>query len=144
MSIKCWPEIRRNCLVLAGLVALFSSAAFTIGGQETGLKESMTRGRQLYMSNCSSCHMPTGEGIARVFPPLAGSDYLMNDLDRSVREILYGVKGEMTVNGILYNGEMNAFNFTDQETADVLNYIRNTWGNSGQMVTAEKVKSLRK
>lgn len=126
----------------AGL--LFASAATVTFPQSDALKKSMERGNNLYMANCSTCHMPNGEGITGTFPPLAKADYMMDDLDRSIREILYGVTGEMTVNGVTYNGVMSAYDFTDQETADVLNYIRNSWGNDGQYVTAEKVKSVRK
>ncbi len=126
------------------MIVFVTVAAVSLSGQEDELGKSMERGKQLYMSNCSTCHMPTGEGINKVFPPLAGSDYMMNDLDRSIRQILYGVSGEMTVKGVTYNGVMNAYDFTDQETADVLNYIRNSWGNKGQIVTAAKVKSQRK
>ncbi len=112
--------------------------------QNDPMKESMERGKNLYSTNCATCHMPNGEGIVGTFPPLAKSDYMMNDLDRSIRQILYGVSGEMTVKGVTYNGVMNAYPFTDQEAADVLNYIRNSWGNDGQYVSAEKVKSVRK
>ncbi len=130
-------------LMLCTGLFIASTAATTINQSDT-LAKSMERGKSLYMANCSTCHMPNGEGISGVFPPVAKADYLMNDLDRSIREILYGVSGEMVVNGVTYNGVMSAYDFTDQETADVLNYIRNSWGNDGQIVTAAKVKSVRK
>ena len=133
-----------NTALAASLLIFVITGFGMIYPQDDAMKKSMARGKSLYMSNCSTCHMPNGEGIKGTFPPVAKSDYMMEDLTRSIREILYGVSGEMTVNGVKYNGVMNAYNFTDLETADVLNYIRNSWGNSGQYVSAEKVKSARK
>lgn len=108
------------------------------------LKASMARGEQLYVSYCLSCHMDQGQGIEGVYPPLAKSDYLMADKKRSIQQILYGVSGEIKVNGKTYNLEMTGFDLTDEETADVLNYIRNSWGNKGVVVTPEEVRAARK
>lgn len=80
-----------------------------------------------------SCHMAEGEGLPGVFPPVAKSDYL-TDKNRLVKVVLLGVRGEMTVNGTDYNSEMTGFQLSDQETADVLNYIGNTWGNKADAI----------
>jgi len=77
--------------------------------------------------------MAEGEGIPSVFPPVAKSDYL-TDKNRLVKVILQGVRGEMKVNEVDYNGEMTGFSLSDQETADVLNYICNTWGNKAEAI----------
>lgn len=88
--------------------------------------------------------MDTGEGIEGVYPPLAKSDYLMADKNRSIQQVLYGVSGEMTVNGKTYNGDMPGFDLSDEEVSDVLNYIRNTWGNKGGAITPAEIKAQRK
>jgi nitrite reductase (NO-forming) len=103
----------------------------------------MARGEQLYSTYCLSCHLDQGQGIEGVYPPLAKSDYLMADKTRSIRQVLYGVSGEIKVNGKTYNLEMTGFDLTDEETADVLNYIRNSWGNKGAVVTPAEVKAAR-
>jgi mono/diheme cytochrome c family protein len=108
------------------------------------LKASMARGQEVYMAQCLSCHQSEGEGIEDVFPPLAKSDYLMADKKRSIHQVLHGLSGEIKVNGKIYNGEMSAFDLTDQEVSDVLNYIRNSWGNKGVAVTPEEVAAARK
>jgi len=119
---------------------LFSEAAYS----QLELKESMVRGEKLYATNCQSCHMANGQGVASVFPPLAKSDYLMKDKVRSIKQILYGAQGEMVVNGKTYNGQMMAYDMlSDQEIADILNYIRNTWGNKGEIVKPEEVAKVR-
>ena len=109
------------------------------------LKASIQRGTEVYNAQCMSCHMEDGAGLEGVTPPVAKSDYLMADKKRSIIELLKGVSGEIKVNGVVYNGEMAAFDYlTDQEASDVMNYIRNSWGNKGEAVTPEEVKALRK
>ena len=104
----------------------------------------MTRGQEVYTTNCVSCHMEKGEGMEGVFPPLAKSNYLMADKKRSIVQIIKGVSGPIKVNGVEYNGEMAAIDLSDQEVSDVLNYVRNSFGNKGAAVTPEEVKAARK
>ncbi|MDZ4715388.1 MAG: cytochrome c [Cytophagales bacterium] len=108
------------------------------------LKSSMVRGKEIYMTNCITCHMDLGQGIEGIYPPLAKSDYLMADKRRSIQQVLYGVSGEIKVNGKPYNMEMTGFSLSDKEASDVLNYVRNTFGNKGNPVTPEEVKATRK
>ncbi len=107
------------------------------------LKASVARGREVYVAYCLSCHMDEGQGIEGVYPPLAKSDYLMADKKRSIEQVLNGVSGEITVKGVTYNGMMTGFDLSDEEVSDVLNYIRNTWGNKGEAVKPEEVKAVR-
>jgi mono/diheme cytochrome c family protein len=108
------------------------------------LKASVARGKEVYISYCISCHMEQGEGIESVYPPLAKSDYLMADKKRSIQQLLNGVSGPMKVKGVAYNSEMSGFDLSDQEASDVLNYIRNSFGNKGEAVRPEEVKAVRK
>lgn len=108
------------------------------------MRASMARGKEVYTAYCLSCHMEQGEGIESVYPPVAKSDYLMADKKRSIQQVLYGVSGEIKVNGVVYTGEMTGFDLSDQEVSDVLNYIRNSWGNKGEAVKPEDVKAARK
>ena len=113
--------------------------------QKFDLKASITRGKDIYTAQCITCHMEQGEGIENVYPPLAKSDYLMADKKRSIQQVLYGLTGEIKVNGVAYDGVMTGFEvLTDQEVSDVLNYIRNSFGNKGAAVTPEEVKTSRK
>jgi mono/diheme cytochrome c family protein len=112
--------------------------------QKFDLKASIERGKDVYNINCITCHMEKGEGLEGAFPPLAKSDYLMADKHRSIKQILEGASGEMTVNGKTYNGEMPAIDLTDEQVSDVLNYVRNSWGNKGAAVTPSEVKAQRK
>ena len=67
----------------------------------------------------------------------------MADKERSIRQVMHGVKGKMVVNGITYNSVMAPQLLSDEEIAHVLNYIRNSWGNEGEVVTFAEVKAIR-
>jgi mono/diheme cytochrome c family protein len=129
---------------------LFSYVVAIIGSsillhQEPKLKESIQRGAEIYADFCVTCHMGNGEGVANTFPPLAKSDYLMNNREASIKGIKYGQQGELTVNGIVYNNTMDQLGLEDEEIADVMNYILNSWGNSSdQMVILGEVESITK
>jgi nitrite reductase (NO-forming) len=101
-------------------------------------------GEGTFLGVCSACHQRTAMGIPMVFPPLAGSDYLMADKTRSIRGVLAGQSGPMTVNGQPFNGAMPPLaNLTDHEVADVLTYVRSHFGNHGDAVTIPEVAAVR-
>lgn len=102
------------------------------------------RGKRVYMQTCFVCHQPNGEGIVGQIPPLAKSDFLMADKDRSIRYVLHGASGEIEVNGKKYNGIMAPMNYlSDEDVANVLTYVRNGLGNSGDAVSISEVQRIR-
>ena len=133
--------MRGFIIVTMFFVGTVSLMSFHI--QKFDLKASIERGKEVYDINCTSCHMEKGEGLEGAFPPLAKSDYLMADKARSIKQILNGASGEVVVNGKTYNGEMPAMDLTDEQVSDVLNYVRNSWGNKGAAVTPAEVKAQR-
>jgi len=133
--------MRGFIIVTMFFVGTVSLMSFHI--QKFDLKASIERGKEVYDINCTSCHMEKGDGLEGAFPPLAKSDYLMADKARSIKQILNGASGEMVVNGKTYNGEMPAMDLTDEQVSDVLNYVRNSWGNKGGAVTPAEVKAQR-
>ena len=87
--------------------------------------------------------MENGQGVEGVNPPLAKTTYL-KDTKKNIGYILNGQTGEITVNGKKYNAIMNPLNFLDdKQIADVLNYVRNSWGNKYPIVTPAQVKTER-
>ncbi|WP_289062431.1 cytochrome c [uncultured Zobellia sp.] len=113
--------------------------------QETELSKSMLRGSEIYADFCVTCHLEEGEGIANTFPPLAKSDYLAQNRQASIRGVKFGQQGEMTVNGVNYNNIMPPMGLDDEEIADVMNYILNSWGNtSKEIVTVKEVEAIEK
>jgi len=111
-------------------------------GQDFDLSASIDRGKSIYSSKCASCHMVDGTGIRGIYTPLTEADSLINDKTRLVKSILVGVKGPTEVNGVKYDGEMQSYSLTDKQVSDVLNYIRNSWGNKGEAILADEIQSL--
>jgi mono/diheme cytochrome c family protein len=128
---------RKRTFLLSAMAATCMLSSFLL--KDKDLQESIKRGEQVYSVNCSSCHMENGAGLTGTFPPLAQSDYLMADSKRAIRQIKNGVDDEMMVNGITYYGFMPAQPLSNEQVADVMNYIRNSWGNKGEMLSVEDV-----
>lgn len=118
-----------------------AEAARTAGA---GGDDRMARGEATFLGICSTCHQREGQGLGNVFPPLASSDYLMADRTRSIRAVLAGLSGPITVNGAQFNGAMPAFaNLTDHEIAAALTYVRSHFGNTGDAISDEEVAAVR-
>lgn len=109
----------------------------------TSLAEKMERGKAVYTQNCLACHQATGAGIPNAFPPLANADYLNEDVSRAISAVKYGLSGEITVNGDIYNSSMPKQNISDEDIANVLTYVYNNWGNNKTEVTPEMVKEVK-
>ena len=118
--------------------------------EEAKIPEKLTKeerikfGKNVYMHTCFACHQSDGQGIANAFPPLAKSDYLNADVNRAIDIVLNGKRGEITVNGEVYNSVMPSQTLSDREVANVLTYVYNNWGNNGTEVTEEMVKKQRR
>lgn len=108
------------------------------------LKKSIERGKEVYADFCIQCHLGNGKGNETI-PPLAGSDWLVNKRKESIHAVKYGQSGPIKVNGKSYNSSMPPMGLTDEEIADVMNYIMNTWGNKQtKMVTVLEVSGVKK
>ena len=107
------------------------------------IEERIAAGERIYSSNCAACHQPEGQGIAGVFPPLAGSDYLLSDPDRAIHVVVNGLEGEIEVNGETYNGVMPGVRLSDEDVANVLTFVLNAWGNEGGEVIPSHVTRAR-
>lgn len=124
------------------IVSLFTLSAFVQNPKEASIK----RGKEVYENNCMSCHQETGEGIEGSFPPLAKSDYFQKDPKKIITVILKGLNEEIKVNGKTYSMMMPEQSYlSDEEIADVTNYVANSWGNKSKVVfTPAQVKAARK
>ncbi len=106
-------------------------------------KTAYPQGKTIYQKTCIVCHMASGEGMTGTYPPLAKSDFLLADKNRAIHQVLKGSSATYTVNGNSYTGVMPPQGLTDDETAQVLNYVYHTWGNNGFTITASDVKAVR-
>ena len=103
-------------------------------------------GAAVYASRCAACHQATGAGLPGVFPPLAGSEWVLGKDTTAANIVLHGINGSLTVKGKTYSGAMPTFKdqLQDAEIAAVLSHVRSQWGNQAAAVTAETVASVRK
>jgi nitrite reductase (NO-forming) len=125
---------------LASVTLAAKAAASGVLTQE----EQINAGKVLFTGTCSVCHQANGEGLAGVFPPVAKSDYLNQDPKRAISTVLRGLSGKVTVNGKEYNSVMPPMNqLNDDEVANILTYVLNSWGNAGGRISAEDVKKVR-
>jgi len=105
--------------------------------------EKIELGKRLFVSICAACHQPTGQGLPNVFPPLAGSDFLNADKNRAIKTVINGRQGELIVNGRKFNNSMPKFPLGDDDIANVLTFVYNSFGNAGLEVKPDEVKFLR-
>jgi nitrite reductase (NO-forming) len=123
--------------------AVEQAAKKYLAGQLTK-EDQIASGNVLFLGTCSTCHQPSGQGIPNVFPPLARSDFLMADKRRSIEIVLNGLSGPVTVNGQEYNSVMPPMSqLNDDEIANILTFVRNSWGNEGEGVSAAEVTEAR-
>lgn len=106
----------------------------------------LAAGKAGYMTICVACHQPNGMGLPMAFPPLVKTDYVVGDPKRLAAMILKGVAGPMTVDGKPYNNVMPGQEamLTDKKIAEVLTYVRASFGNNASPVTPEIVAAARK
>lgn len=119
------------------LIALSIAAgvAFSITSCYT---EQYVQGKRLYAAHCENCHMEDGNGLAKLIPPLANSDYLKNNQDKVACILRNGQNGIVEVNGITYDQEMPGKKYTAVQITNITNYINNAWGNDYGVVKLEE------
>lgn len=113
--------------------------------EKSPLTESIKRGKEVYSDLCVTCHLPNGKGIPGTYPPLDGSNWLTEKREESIRGVKYGMQGPIEVNGEKYDNIMTPMGLSDQEVADAMNYVMNSWSNKiDNMVTVEEVAAIEK
>lgn len=122
-----------------------STAAKAAAAGSLSKADQVAAGKQLFTGTCSVCHQANGEGLPGVFPPLAKSDFLAKqDKDHLIGIPLHGLHGKVTVNGKDYDSVMPPMTqLTDDEVANILTYVLNSWGNPGGQVSKDEVAKVR-
>jgi mono/diheme cytochrome c family protein len=104
----------------------------------------MANGKKIYSQYCLPCHMADGAGVQNMNPPLTKTSYVLGDKNRLIKVILNGLSDGAEIDGETYTNVMAPHNFLkDQEIADILTYIRNSFGNKASAITAAEVKTAR-
>jgi mono/diheme cytochrome c family protein len=105
----------------------------------------MSLGKQLYQGNCANCHQASGAGQPGSYPPMVGSEYVLGNKEMLAAILLDGVQGSLMVKGGQYGTNvMPAWaNLSDEKLADIMTYIRKSWGNTGDEVKPADVTAVR-
>lgn len=107
-------------------------------------RASFERGKGLFATTCSGCHGPEGKGVPGQTPPLAGSPRATGAVSRVARIVLHGMDGSFERDGAVYNGQMPAaVSLGDRDLADVLTFVRRSWGNTAEPVSGSQILSVR-
>jgi ubiquinol-cytochrome c reductase cytochrome b subunit len=113
------------------------------GGSAPG---AIAAGATVYTTNCSGCHSANGQGTPGVAPTLAGNAMVTGDPKKVIGVVLNGLNGKITVNGQEWNGTMPPWKgtLTNKQVADVITYIRGSWGKKAGPVTEAEVAAAAK
>ena len=95
-------------------------------------------GKEIYTDFCIQCHGANGKGDGVKIPPLAGSDWLTKRRKESIHAVKFGQNGEIIVNKKKFNNNMPTMGLSNQEVADVMNYVMTSWGNKQKKKVTEK------
>ena len=126
--------------IIAIVVLVFSCAA---AFAQKASKQSIEKGKLVYEQYCLTCHQIDGSGVPNLNPPLIKTSFVSGDKKKLIGIVLKGLS-DVEVNGETYSNPMPSFDFmTDDEIADVLTYVRNSFTNKGSAVTAAEVKANR-
>jgi mono/diheme cytochrome c family protein len=109
-------------------------------------KITMDSGKKVYDAVCLACHQASGMGVPRVNPPLVKTSYIKGSKTKLIQIVLKGMNSEQDgdIDGETYTGVMAPHSdLTDRQIADVLTYVRNSFGNKGTVVTPAEVKAVR-
>lgn len=104
----------------------------------------LNKGKAVYTNTCLPCHMADGGGVPRMNPPLAATTYVLGDKAKLIGIVLNGFSEDVEIDGQRYSNTMPPqAQLTDAQIADVLTYVRNSFGNKASTVTVTEVKSVR-
>ena len=138
-------RVLRVILLISG--ALFLLVSCTATAPETLEKvqsSQVAKGKALYFVSCAACHQANGQGLEGIAPPLAGTRWSSESVERLTRIVLHGLRGPITVAGQEYNLEMPAMGFfNNQDIAAILTYVRRTWGEPSRPISPETVGKVR-
>lgn len=111
---------------------------------QPGIQQSLAAGKKIYTKYCISCHQADGGGVPNMTPPLIQTSFVLGNKDTLINIVLNGFKN-VTIDDETYNNPMPPLGsvLKDQQIADVLTYVRNSFGNKASAVTAAEVKVVR-
>lgn len=110
----------------------------------TKLSTSAVAGQKIYLQYCLTCHMIDGNGVPNMNPPLVNTSYVKGDKTKLIKVVLNGLPPNTDIDGQAYTNSMPAQTMlTEQQVADVLTYVRSSFGNKYSPVKVTEVKAVK-
>ena len=132
------------CLVMIPSVLMAQNGALDKNGSAKAVQVSVNRGKTVYLTYCLPCHKADGSGVPNLNPPLIKSKGVQGDKATLITMVLKGSSGKVEIDGETFKNTMPAqLHLSDQQIADVLTYVRNSFDNKADAVTPAEVKELR-
>jgi mono/diheme cytochrome c family protein len=135
-------------IIVAGIAATALLCSFQVKkNQQGGIKATIQRGKKVFDITCLACHQADGGGVPRMNPPLVKTRWVLGNKKELITIVLNGLPGgAIEIDGDDFHNNMpaQATALTNQQIADVLTYVRNSFGNKASAVTAAEVAAVRK
>ena len=107
-----------------------------------GCSQPFAQGKRLYEFHCENCHQPEGDGLVKIMPPIANSDYYDANFDNLSCIIRYGLRDTILVNGTIYNGIMEGNSrLNEVEITNIINYMEYEFNDSKRRISVQEVES---
>ena len=133
-----------SLIIFSGLLMSQTKPAAKKNAVAPGIMASIARGQEVYLQQCLSCHQADGGGVQNLNPPLIKTKYVLGDKTKLIKIVLDGLSGELEVGEETFHNVMAPHrDLSDQEIADVLTYVRNSFGNKASAITPAQVKVVR-
>jgi len=132
-------------IIISSIFFFFVFSSFQVK-IKPGIKASIERGQKVFAATCLACHQADGLGVQRMNPPLVKTKWVLGDKKALAKIVLNGLKGgEIIIDGDDFHNPMppQSGQLTDQQIADALTYVRNSFGNKASAVTVADVKAAR-
>jgi mono/diheme cytochrome c family protein len=140
-------SIKISGLLLASFILLFNALHAQTkrsATHKTAAGASIARGKIVYTNICLACHMADGGGVPNMNPPLSKTTYVLGNKAALIKIVLHGFKEDVQINGQTYSNTMGPHDdLTDRQIADVLTYVRHSFGNRANLIKATEVSKVR-
>lgn len=126
------------------IILITCCIAFLAVSAQQPSQTSKQRGAALYKQYCLTCHQADGSGVPKLNPPLIKTSWVSGEKPKLIKWVLQGSVEKVDIDGESYTNNMPAQNYlTDQQIADVLTYVRSSFGNKASAITTADVKTVR-
>ena len=124
--------------------AVTKSTAATKTTSTSTLNSSIARGKTVYGTYCLACHQEDGSGVPNMNPPIINTSWVLGSKTVLIQQVLKGSANKVEIDGEKFHNTMPPqAQLTDQQIADVLTFVRNSFGNKASIVTPAEVKTVR-